>query len=56
MRNVMLVVLDIRAKNVCDRSGVSESRLSLFRSGKKANMGTNFLDALPELERYLPHT
>ncbi len=44
--NKMLVVLDIRAKDVCDRSGVSESRLSLFRSGKKANMGTNFLDAL----------
>lgn len=42
----MLRVLEIRAKDVCDRSGVSESRLSLFRSGKKANMGTDFLDAL----------
>ncbi len=42
----MLRVLDIRAKDVCDRSGVSESRLSSFRSGKKANMGTDFLDAL----------
>ncbi len=44
--NKMLVVLEIRAKDVCERSGVSESRLSSFRSGKKANMGTNFLDAL----------
>ncbi len=42
----MLVVLEIRAKDVCERSGVSESRVSSFRSGKKANMGTDFLDAL----------
>jgi DNA-binding Xre family transcriptional regulator len=42
----MLKVLEIRAKDVCARSGVSDSRLSLFRSGKKANMGTDFLDAL----------
>jgi DNA-binding Xre family transcriptional regulator len=42
----MLKVLEIRAKDVCDRSRVSDSRLSLFRSGKKANMGTDFLDAL----------
>jgi DNA-binding Xre family transcriptional regulator len=42
----MLRVLEIRAKDVCDISGVSDSRLSLFRSGKKANMGTDYLDAL----------
>ena len=42
----MLRVLEIRAKDVCEISGVSDSRLSLFRSGKKANMGTDFLDAL----------
>lgn len=42
----MLRVLEIRPKDVCARSGVSESRLSSFRSGKKANMGTFFLDAL----------
>ena len=42
----MLKVLDIEAKEVCDRSGVSQSRVSSFRSGKKANMGTDFLDAL----------
>ena len=42
----MLKILDIQAKDVCARSGVSESRVSSFRSGKKANMGTDFLDAL----------
>ena len=42
----MLEELDIRAKDVCDRSSVSESRLSQFRSGKKANMGTCLLDEL----------
>ncbi|MGV2831630.1 helix-turn-helix domain-containing protein [Myxosarcina sp. GI1(2024)] len=42
----MLKVLDLEAKEVCDRSGVSQSRVSSFRNGKKANMGTNFLDAL----------
>ena len=42
----MLKVLDIEAKDVCDRSGVSQSRVSSFRNGVKANMGTNFLDAL----------
>ena len=42
----MLKVLDIEAKEVCDRSGVSQSRVSSFRNGVKANMGTNFLDAL----------
>lgn len=42
----MLKVLDIEAKEVCDRSGISQSRVSSFRNGVKANMGTNFLDAL----------
>jgi DNA-binding Xre family transcriptional regulator len=42
----MLVVLDIQAKDVCDRSGISQSRVSSFRNGVKANMGTDFLDAL----------
>lgn len=42
----MLVELDIRSKDVCARSSVSESRLSQFRSGKKANMGTCLLDEL----------
>jgi len=42
----MLVVLDIQAKDVCARSGISQSRVSSFRNGVKANMGTNFLDAL----------
>lgn len=42
----MLKVLDIEAKEVCDRSGVSQSRVSSFRNGVKANMGTFYLDAL----------
>ena len=43
----MLDELDIKAKEVCKRSGiVSESRLSSFRSGIKGNMGTDFLDAV----------
>ena len=43
----MLDQLDIKAKEVCERSGiVSESRLSSFRSGIKGNMGTDFLDAV----------
>ena len=43
----MLVELNIKAKEVCERSGVvSESRLSSFRSGIKGNMGTDLLDAV----------
>lgn len=42
----MLKVLDIEAKEVCARSGISQSRVSSFRNGVKANMGTLYLDAL----------
>ncbi len=42
----MLKVLNIEAKGVCDRSGVSQSRVSMFRNGTKANMGTDYLEAL----------
>jgi DNA-binding Xre family transcriptional regulator len=42
----MLTTLDIKSRDVCVLTGVSDSRLSLFRSGKKANMGTCTLDAL----------
>ena len=44
--NRMLKVLDIEAKEVCDRSGVSQSRVSMFRTGKRTNMGSDNLDAL----------
>ena len=44
--NKMLKVLDIEAKEVCDRSGVSQSRVSMFRTGKRTNMGSDNLDAL----------
>lgn len=44
--NQMLRVLDIEAKAVCDRSGVSQSRVSMFRTGKRTNMGSDNLDAL----------
>ena len=42
----MLKVLDIEAKAVCDRSGVSQSRVSSFRNGVSTHMGTNYLEAL----------
>ena len=42
----MLKTLDIEAKEVCDRSGVSQSRVSSFRNGVSTNMGTNYLEAL----------
>lgn len=42
----MLKVLDIEAKDVCDRSGVSQSRVSSFRNGVSTNMGTHYLEAL----------
>ena len=44
--NKMLKVLDIEAKEICDRSGVSQSRVSMFRTGKRTNMGSDNLDAL----------
>ena len=42
----MLKVLNIEAKEVCDLSGVSQSRVSSFRNGVSTNMGTNYLEAL----------
>ncbi len=42
----MLVTLDIQAQDLCNRTNISKSRVSSFRNGVKANMGTNFLDAL----------
>ncbi len=42
----MLKELNIKARRVCDRSGVSESRLSQFRSGKGGDIGVRSLDAL----------
>ena len=42
----MLVTLDIKAQDLCDRTEISKSRVSSFRNGKKANMGTFYLDAL----------
>lgn len=38
--------LKIVAKDVCDRSGVSPSRLSQFRSGNGGDIGVRSLDAL----------
>ena len=42
----MLKQLNIAAKDVCDRSGVSASRLSQFRSGRGGDIGVRSLDAL----------
>ena len=42
----MLRELEITAKDVCDRSGVSPSRLSQFRSGNGGDIGVRSLDAL----------
>jgi DNA-binding Xre family transcriptional regulator len=42
----MLVTLDIQAQDLCNRTNISKSRVSSFRNGVKANMGTDFLDAL----------
>ena len=44
--NKMLEELNIEAKNVCNLSGVSQSRVSMFRNGKRTNMGSDNLDAL----------
>ena len=38
--------LKITAQDVCDRSGVSASRLSQFRSGNGGDIGVRSLDAL----------
>ena len=42
----MLKQLNIKANEVCERSGVSPSRLSQFRSGKGGDIGVRSLDAL----------
>lgn len=42
----MLKELNIFAKDVCARSGVSSSRLSQFRSGNGGDIGVRSLDAL----------
>ena len=42
----MLRELKITAKDVCNLSGVSESRLSQFRSGNGGDIGVRSLDAL----------
>jgi DNA-binding Xre family transcriptional regulator len=42
----MLKVLNIRAQEVCECSGVSKSRLSQFRSGKGSDIGVRSLDAM----------
>lgn len=42
----MLKELNIKPKDICDRSGVSPSRLSQFRSGKGGDIGVRSLDAL----------
>ncbi len=44
----MLKELNIRAKDVCERSGVSQSRLSQFRSGRGGDIGVRSLDSLLE--------
>ena len=44
--DMMLKELNIKARRVCARSGVSESRLSQFRSGKGGDIGVRSLDAL----------
>ena len=44
--NKVLEELKIEAKEVCDRSGISQSRVSMFRSGKRTNMGSDNLEAL----------
>ena len=44
--DLMLKELNIKARRVCDRSGVSESRLSQFRSGKGGDIGVRSLNAL----------
>ena len=38
--------LKLTAKDICDRSGVSPSRLSQFRSGNGGDIGVRSLDAL----------
>ncbi len=44
----MLKELDLKAKDVCERSGVSQSRLSQFRSGRGGDIGVRSLDSLLE--------
>lgn len=44
--DLMLKELNIKAARVSERSGVSESRLSQFRSGKGGDIGVRSLDAL----------
>lgn len=42
----MLRELKIKSKDVCERSGVSQSRLSQFRSGNGGDIGVRSLDDL----------
>ena len=42
----MLKELKIKPKDISDRSGVSQSRLSQFRSGNGGDIGVRSLDAL----------
>ena len=42
----MVRELEIKPKDICDRSGVSASRLSQFRSGRGGDIGVRSLDDL----------
>ena len=44
--NKMLVTLDIQAQDLCNLTGISKSRVSSFRNGKKTNMGMDYLERL----------
>jgi|GEM_PF-5375203 len=42
----MLKTLDIQAQDLCNITGISKSRVSSFRNGKRSNMGMDYLEAL----------
>lgn len=42
----MLKTLNIQAQDLCNITGISKSRVSSFRNGKKTNMGTDYLEDL----------
>lgn len=42
----MLKHLEIKAQDICERSGVSKSRLSQFRNGKGSDVGVRSLDQM----------
>jgi DNA-binding Xre family transcriptional regulator len=44
--DAMLKELSIKAQDLCDRSGVSKSRVSQFRNGTGCDIGVRSLDAL----------